>query len=497
MTTATKGQRAGPSPVTVALFTAAAYVAWQAIAEAVAPADPAATLANPVLRFLHGVWVFDKFPGPDSPWADLTGVFSTAIVAFGVIWIIAFRDGFYRAAMGGDAFDRLLHPDHFQRRCAWMMSIALVISVITGAAYDHRDYMVNWLNIAAGGAPWPDPEGRLNFGFNPYGPLFNWLAPLVAFDRVVPKLAINLGWIVGWLLVLGEMLRRPDLDERAARRNVAIVLLGPYFWICAVPYGVIDVAIALSILFAVHLRYAGRPFWSGALLAFGVLIKFYPLAVLPFLMLERRRLNLRPALACLGVCLAGFGAGYAMWGWDILNPILINAERGPKMLSIFRFLAGDLSPIQDWARAERLHLYGIPAMALVGGLVFVFCWWRRIGWAAGATLALIVVFLFYAKGHFQYFTVVFVMAAYWWARDAEIFRDRLFRLAALGYLGWITLFVIFFEPLGHYLFLPPFEIVRDVAGLPAFLFGVAVLWRGLVLLDERAVDEAAAARLRR
>ena len=84
---------------------------------------------------------------------------------------------------------------------------------------------------------------------------------------------------------------------------------------------------------------------AGVFLGLGVLLKLMPIVLLPFLMLDGRRLRYRLPAAAVITILLGFGASLVIWGPDF-RPLIFAAGRSSHHLSIYRFLKGPYSPLR-------------------------------------------------------------------------------------------------------------------------------------------------------
>ena len=69
---------------------------------------------------------------------------------------------------------------------------------------------------------------------------------------------------------------------------------------------------------------------------------------------------------------------------------------------------------------------------------------------------------------------------YWYATDRRgLFDAPGPRRAVVLYLGWVTVFATLYYLADGHMRRDPARWVRDFAGLPAFLFGLNLVWSGL------------------
>jgi hypothetical protein len=219
---------------------------------------------------------------------------------------------------------------------------------------------------------------------------------------------------------------------------------------------------------------------AGVLLALAALLKFYPLALVPFFMLEGRTLRLRGGLAALAVFALGMAVACAIYGADALAPILFGAERGPKLLSILNALnAADLT---GWAREAVSLLIGwnsVLVLATVGALFAVF-WSRGTSWLEASVLGLLAMLLVYKTGHQQFYMSWVVLVAALPLLNTPN-SDRLARLC-LPMLVFIALFHLGYAMTDRWQMVQP---VRDLVGYVAFPLGAVTIWLGLTTARSR------------
>ena len=206
---------------------------------------------------------------------------------------------------------------------------------------------------------------------------------------------------------------------------------------------------------------------SGVFLGLGVLLKFMPIVLLPFLMLDGRRLRYRlPAAAVITIAarlwrkpahLGAFDLPPAdlRGGTIVASPIDLPVSQGAlihrcggwisSMISIRRLRSSCSRHCLDLATGRRRMIEPFPS----------------------AVLAILVTLMFYQVGFAQYHMVLFVLASYWMvrARRADT-RDDLVWIALACYFGWLSYFnsMLATEILMVY-------GMQSWIGLPTFLLG--------------------------
>ena len=119
----------------------------------------------------------------------------------------------------------------------------------------------------------------------------------------------------------------------------------PYCWVQIPNYGHFDVLVGLLSLAAVGARVREQDVLSGICLGLGFLLKFMPIVLLPFLILDRGRLRYRLLIAAVVTIVLGLSASVLLWGPSTFRPLIFAAQRSSHHLSIYRFLNGHYSPL--------------------------------------------------------------------------------------------------------------------------------------------------------
>ncbi len=249
--------------------------------------------------------------------------------------------------------------------------------------------------------------------------------------------------------------------------------------------------VGIACVAAVALILRGREALAGLSLALGFLLKLIPIVIVPFFVIDadaagrRRRLRGKFLTGALVPIIVGYAVSGLIWGPAVFRPFQFGYQRGSTLLSIFRFLRGDASPLRRVLAEPNLDAWSAPSLALAGLLVFLICQWRRTDPATSALAAVLTTLLFYQVGFIQYQMIVFLLMAYWLGLHVlTLPRDRWLALAIGGYFGWLTGFDLFYAWAGGILHEEGrWGRVVDWVGLPTFLLGGLLLigllrWRG-------------------
>ncbi|MEE8549335.1 MAG: glycosyltransferase 87 family protein, partial [Alphaproteobacteria bacterium] len=255
-------------------------------------------------------------------------------------------------------------------------------------------------------------------------------------------------------------------------------------------YGSLDAVPAFMSLAAVLCRVRRRLWLAGLLLGCGVLVKFYPLILLPFLMYERRRLLWAPALACAGLVAAGMGVSFLLWGESTLNPILLAQDRPGAMLSIFRVIAAHPEISRALFGAADVSWASIYLMGLAGGTVWAVAAWRNLPVVEASMLGFLAVLTSYKVGNQQFLLTFVLLAAYSVASVSRVsrvtFRPLFGVLIYLLFLEGFQVLYVFTRWLS-----PPWNAALDFLGLPTFVLALIAMTTGLLFMEAGRDDKTA------
>ena len=323
-----------------------------------------------------------------------------AILFFGIVLFIGAIDSKYKAppdtAGVGSRINVVL---------VVFSAVFLAVSVFSGLRGDHFGYVAEWNEVLAGRNPW-----GLEEYFNAYGPLFNLLAPLLWITVLANKLLFAFAYLlyVIWLIKDFGMGRGLVAFSWPV---VVFWLINPFPWVEIAYYGHLDVLVALASVAAVHGRVRGKDIFSGASLAIGILLKYLPIVILPFLVVDERRFRFRLFSCCVVLVISSFVITVLVWGRSTFSSLSFAATRDPiasiyELPSHVRYL-----PNVDWLEK--------PLWLTAGLGVFVWCIVRQTGPALSASLAVLVTLLFYRVGYINYQMVLYLLLSYWAVSEWE------------------------------------------------------------------------------
>ena len=345
---------------------------------------------------------------------------------------------------------------------AW--SVAMIwLALASGTQHDYIAYLSQWRLVLSGADPWSTD--------NAYGPLHNLLAYALVLGELGPKLAMATEFAAGNASLAAELLQMPR-----APGDYAIYLLAVptnMLIICIVfVYGLNDAMGAGLIAFAIVARYRNRMGVAGGLLGLAVLLKFYPIVLVPLFALDKGRLRWSLILHAGIVVVLGFAAAFLVWGGAFLHAFKFGAARGPKLLSILAGLQDHPGVVGGRGVLDLLVRVNVLMVAAVAATAFLAAKWMRLHWLEASVVGLLAVLATYKVGHDQFYVPWLILVAALPLADTDAAR----RLAWLcvPYALFLSLFQWAYT-YGSDGFRQVHPSVRQHVGLVAFPLALATL----------------------
>ena len=413
---------------------------------------------------------------------------------FIILGVAAASSGALVLAFGVAAHDLRLREmiDRFlgflDRQPIVFLFLVLVLAIIftlwtffTGAELEYKaHYLVQWKGFLNGNNPW---EPAWEYPPLALGPLHVVFAPLAALAALLPKFIFVLSFFAAIVVITRQIIRQETDILVPFVVFCALVPFGPYFWSVVAHLGFIDGFVAVLCVLAFWLRDKDRLAWAGGVLGVAACMSFYPLFLLPFLMIGSDSLRLKPLAVGAAVVAAAYGAGYFVWGDYVF--LAFDGAQPAKWLSVFRALDG----VEGWsATASAIPGLSLVLMMCATGFVFLFCYLRQVPPTLGAALGLLAVLLFCRVGHVQFYAAYILLMslalAHWSDRSvrAVIVVSLPFILFLSGFMVWYDLTLRFGDMA---LFT---DGIRETVGLIAFPLGLATLVASCMLAGDGLRD---------
>jgi hypothetical protein len=423
-------------------FYAAVCLLWIGFANGIAPNIIAAAYYERSLSVLN--WVFHgRRSLPLEHYLDRWNVIAAAVLIAMVLHLMIVL---FIARIGRKHRLLLLDtPKACSRTNFILIAYSAAFLALTTLSWVHGDYwgyLDEWVGVLEGRDPWVGGTPRQNV--NAYGPLFNALAPLIWVNPLANKLLFAFSYLAYMIWLITDFARGRGLAA-LSWPMLGLWLLNPYPWVEIAYFGYSDVLVALACVASVHSLLDRKDALSGIYLALGILLKFMPIVILPFLVFNERRLHFRLLSFCVGVVICGGIVSVLIWGTSTFLPVTYAATRYPHW-SIYDVLTSTYSPLRlfwDLPKPNSLDWLEKPFLVTAGLGMFAWCVFRQTGPALSATLAVLVTLLFYRAGYINYHMVPFLLILYWMVCEWKQLREHSILVGLLGgYFGMLAILEI-------------------------------------------------------
>jgi hypothetical protein len=351
----------------------------------------------------------------------------------------------------------------------FILSVYYCIEFPVVPGHDYVTYTLNWDHILSGGDPWLGAQPDQSIPQNVYGPIYLLFAYPYSIYNKLPRIIWTLFWygLSYWLII--QIFNFSRLNENYKIILSMVLLLSPFLWITTVYFAHFDIVVAVLSLSSIEAKRRARNVMSGILISMAVSLKYYPIVIVPFLFISKKKVDIKFITSFILFTAIIFVTSYGIWKDSLFIPIKIAAARPSKLLSIFRFLRGEYSFLKLCNGINNVDIFSLPLLIISGGTVFIIYLIKNMDFITGSVLAVTVTLLFYKVGHYNYHMILYLFLIYW-----IIFTDFskwVSATAIIIYMLFINLFQI-----GYMKFLwgGKWSFVRDICGLPAF-FVIAFL----------------------
>jgi len=319
-----------------------------------------------------------------------------------------------------------------------LLFLALMIALLSGFQVDYPHYLQQWRLVTDGLNPWISETGEATG--NAYGPAYNLLALFAYLHPLLPKFLFIFVWFgtIAWLDKLHMV--NENLDFRKKALLWLVIFVNPYFWRQTSLSGHFDILVATCCLGAIHCHKGRRDISAGIWLAVGILLKFIPIVLLPFLSIQNRRIRPKLLLTCSALVVLAFSICYILWGDAVFHPLLYGEERPSVRHSVFRFLRGEYSPLRLFTDNPNVDFMSTPLIVLFGGILFLLHLRHNFETTAISLLTLTGVLLLYKVGHSQFQIIPIYVGCYWFIVHGRA-GNSIIKVGglALFYLAWISI----------------------------------------------------------
>ncbi|KAA3663511.1 MAG: DUF2029 domain-containing protein [Chloroflexi bacterium] len=351
---------------------------------------------------------------------------------------------------------------------AVVVFFALGVAIFSAPTHDYELYLRSWEVTIQGQNPWSVVTT------NAYGPIHSALALLYSIHFNLPRMLFVVLWLVCSFGISLLVHQNQAISQEWKYVFYLILFLNPLFWVFIVRFGTNDMLMAFFVLASIVLFIKQRDIPAGAFMALAIGLKFIPIIMVPFLIYSRKRIRWRFAFSVLISLIIIFGVGYFLWGSNMRLPFQWAAERHSKILSIYRFLRGEFSPLRIVVENPNLDGLSVYLSITAVSIFFLIHVMYRFDSFVSSIISLGLLLMFYKVGHHQFYITLILLIMLWIGLEYEHIASA---NATLTPFFIFTIWIAFVSFL--YILTDGYEGTnfREILGLPTFGFIGWMLWR--------------------
>jgi len=276
---------------------------------------------------------------------------------------------------------------------AWSLMM-IRLSIMAGIQHDQVSYTGQWRLVLSGNNPWATD--------NAYGPLHSLLAYLLFLGPYGPKLALVLAFLGANTLLVQQL---AAARGKVSLADVYTLIVPTNFLVIATVcvFGLNDSLVAALVVGAAVARFRCYLLLSGCLLGLAVLLKYYPIFLVPLFAVDDRRFKISLVAGAAVTTVVGLGAALLAWGDSVLIAPLFGHARSPRMLSVLFALETNPGLVGGPVVLAALARINTICVLVVGAGSVLIALKRHLHWLEASVLGLLAVLLTYKVGHQQFY----------------------------------------------------------------------------------------------
>ena len=291
-----------------------------------------------------------------------------------------------------------------------LFSLFLIAILFYGdARHDYALYILTWKAFLNGDSYIP---------YNTYGPLHLVLSYLFQIHYLLPKIMFGI-----FFLYLNYFLFKNILDKNEKKLVIFFFLTIPCnFLIISIVffYGIIDSIVSFFLIFSIIFKLRRNYYLSSVFLVIATLIKIYPILFLPFLILEKERINIKILFTTILTIIFALSIFSIFYGIDtIFEPFIFGGSREAKFASIIASLKIDLNNNNIILILEKYNFFVVVISLFC---IFLYCFYKKTNWLISIILSYLIILITYKVGHLQFYIGLVVISGFLLSLDKKYFE---------------------------------------------------------------------------
>ena len=349
--------------------------------------------------------------------------------------------------------------------------ILFIILFYGGSRHDYSLYSITWQGVLN-----QDP----NIYYHSYGPLHLFFAFIFNLNPLLPKIIYGILFSIFQIFLFLKLLKLEDkfllLFYIAIPCNFLIIAT-VYF------YGINDSIVAFFLFFSLIFKLDKKDVLSGIFLSVSILTKIYPILLVPFFILDRKKINIKLLFSLIVSLIVIMLISFYFFGNKlILDPFMFGAARDPKLLSILASLSYDFPESLIVKKLIENNSFIVLVSTL---MTIIFCLIKQTRILVSLILTYLTILITYKVGHMQFYLPLcafFSLLLIYEKKYLDIFYIVLPLIILLSFTQLIYSTTSGFDLMSQSEY--NFEIIRQKIGYIFFTINIFVFYRIIKSVDK-------------
>tara|TARA_Y100001936_G_C16062527_1_gene665037 strand:+ start:836 stop:1966 length:1131 start_codon:yes stop_codon:yes gene_type:complete len=349
--------------------------------------------------------------------------------------------------------------------------ILFIILFYGGSRHDYSLYSITWQGVLN-----QDP----NIYYHSYGPLHLFFAFIFNLNPLLPKIIYGILFSIFQIFLFLKLLKLEDKFLLLFYISIPcnfLIIATVYF------YGINDSIVAFFLFFSLIFKLDKKDVLSGIFLSVSILTKIYPILLVPFFILERKKINIKLLFSLIVSLIVIMLISFYFFGNKlILDPFMFGAARDPKLLSILASLSYDFPESLIVKKLIENNSFIVLVSTL---MTIIFCLIKQTRILVSLILTYLTILITYKVGHMQFYLPLcafFSLLLIYEKKYLDIFYIVLPLIILLSFTQLIYSTTSGFDLMSQSEY--NFEIIRQKIGYIFFTINIFVFYRIIKSVDK-------------
>ena len=349
--------------------------------------------------------------------------------------------------------------------------ILFIILFYGGSRHDYSLYSITWQGVLN-----QDP----NIYYHSYGPLHLFFAFIFNLNPLLPKIIYGILFSIFQIFLFLKLLKLEDKFLLLFYISIPcnfLIIATVYF------YGINDSIVTFFLFFSLIFKLDKKDVLSGIFLSVSILTKIYPILLVPFFILERKKINIKLLFSLIVSLIVIMLISFYFFGNKlILDPFMFGAARDPKLLSILASLSYDFPESLIVKKLIENNSFIVLVSTL---MTIIFCLIKQTRILVSLILTYLTILITYKVGHMQFYLPLcafFSLLLIYEKKYLDIFYIVLPLIILLSFTQLIYSTTSGFDLMSQSEY--NFEIIRQKIGYIFFTINIFLFYRIIKSVDK-------------